>query len=339
MKAVLCTQYGTPDVLKLADVPTPMPKDDELLVKIHASTVGPSDLAFIKAEPFIVRFVNGFFKPKQPIPGTAFAGEVAAVGPAVTRFRTGDPVFGSTVLAQGCFAEYTCVAESGVVAAKPANMTYAQAAGICDGGNTALTFLRDQAKLQPGQKVLINGASGAVGTYAIQIAKVYGAQVTGVCSTTNLELVRSLGADRVIDYTQADFTRLGEKWDVIFDAVGKSSFPRCKGSLTPHGVYLMTVPTLGILWHMLWTRWFGSQKAIFAATGLTQTHEKLAQLTAWIEAGQVRAVIDRSYPLDEIAEAHRYVERGHKKGDVVISIVETGAAAAGAVRATQLEVV
>lgn len=320
MKAVICTRYGSPDVLELAEVEKPVPKDNELLVRIHASTVGPSDVAFLKAEPFIVRFFSGFFKPKIPIPGSVFAGEIEAAGKDVKLFKVGDPVFGSTVLAQGCFAEYTCVPEAGPVSVKPANMGYAEAAGICDGGNTALTFLRDKAAVQRGQKVLVNGASGSVGIWAIQIAKHYGAEVTGVCSSTNVELVRSLGAHQVIDYTKEDFTQSGQTWDVIFDAVGKSSYARCKGSLTPNGVYLLTVPTLAIMLQMAWTSRIGSRKAIFAATGLTQTKEKLSLLTELIEAGKLRSVIDRSYPLDQIAEAHRYVEKGHKKGDVVITV-------------------
>lgn len=320
MKAVVCTKYGSPDVLKLKEVAKPVPKDNQILVKIYASTVGPSDVAFMKAEPFIVRFFNGFFKPKIPIPGGVFAGEVEAIGKDVTLFKVGEQVFGSTVLDLGCFAEWTCVSEDGVVAIKPANMSYAEAAGICDGGNTALTFLRDKAKVQSGQKVLINGASGSVGTWAVQIAKYYGADVTGVCSSTNVELVKSLGADKVIDYTKEDFTQSGESWDVIFDAVGKSSYSQCKSSLTQNGIYLLTVPTLAIMPQMLWTSKIGSKKAIFAATGLSQTKEKMNLLTELIEAGKLKTVIDRHYPLEEIAEAHRYVEKGHKKGDVVIMV-------------------
>jgi NADPH:quinone reductase-like Zn-dependent oxidoreductase len=320
MKAIVCTKYGPPDVLQLEEVEKPTPKDNELLVKVYATTVGPSDVAFMKADPFIVRFFGGFFKPKIPIPGGVLAGEIEAVGKDVKLFKVGDQVFGTTVLEQGCFAEYTCMPEEGAVAIKPANMSYAEAAGICDGGNTALTFLRDRAKLQSGQKVLINGASGSVGIAAVQLAKYFGAEVTGVCSTTNAELVKSLGADKVINYTKEDFTKSGETWDVIFDAVGKSSFSRCKGSLTQNGVYLLTVPTLAIMLQMLWTSKIGSKKAIFAATGLSQTKEKMNFLKELIEAGKLKTVIDRTYPLEEIAEAHRYVEKGHKKGDVVITL-------------------
>jgi NADPH:quinone reductase-like Zn-dependent oxidoreductase len=318
MKAIVCTKYGPPDVLELKEVAKPAPKDNEVLVKVYATTVGPSDVAFMKADPFIVRFINGFFKPKIPIPGTVLAGEVEVAGKDVKLFKTGDSVFGSTVLNLGCFAEYTCLPEEGVVALKPANISYEEAAGLCDGGNTALTFLRDKAKLQSGQKVLINGASGSVGTFAVQLAKYFGAEVTGVCSTTNLELVKSLGADKVIDYTKEDFTKSGETYDVIFDAVGKSSFSRCKSSLKQRGVYLTTVPSLTIMLQMLWTSRSNGKKAIFAATGLSQTKEKMNFLKALIEAEKLKTVIDRTYPLEQIAEAHRYVDKGHKKGDVVI---------------------
>jgi NADPH:quinone reductase-like Zn-dependent oxidoreductase len=268
----------------------------------------------------IIRFVGGFFKPKFPIQGGVFAGEIEAVGNEVKLFKVGDPVFGATVLAQGCAAEYTCMPEARAVAIKPANMSYAEAAGICDGGNTALTFLRDQAHLQSGQKVLINGASGSVGIAAVQLAKYFGAEVTGVCSSANVDLVKSLGVDTVIDYTQEDFTQSGETWDVIFDAVGKLSYSRCQGSLTQRGVYLSTALTLAILFQMLWTSKIGSKKAIFATTGLTQSKEKMKFLTELIEAGKLKTVIDRCYPLEEIAEAHRYVEKGHKTGDVVITV-------------------
>jgi NADPH:quinone reductase-like Zn-dependent oxidoreductase len=320
MKAVICTKYGSPDVLELRDVDKPVPGDNDLRIKVHASTVGPSDIAFLRAEPFIVRFFGGFFKPKIPIPGTAFAGEIEAIGKAAKRFKVGDPVFGSTVLAQGCFAEYIRLPETGIVAIKPANMSYAESAGLCDGGNTALTFLRDKGKIQRGHKVLINGASGSVGIAAVQLAKYFGAEVTGVCSAANADLVKSLGADHVIDYTQMDFTQNGEPYDIIFDAVGKSSFGRCKNSLTQSGIYLTTVPSLAIMLQMLWTSIGGGKKAIFAATGLAQTEEKMLLLKKLVETGTLKAVIDKTYPLADIAEAHRYVEKGHKKGDVVVAI-------------------
>ena len=209
------------------------------------------------------------------------------------------------------------------MAIKPANMTYGEAAAVCDGALTALNFLRDKANIQSGQKVLINGASGAVGTAAAQLAKYFGAEVTGVCSTTNLELVKSLGADKVIDYTKEDFTKTGQTYDVIFDTVGKSSFSRCKGSLTQKGVYLSTVATLAIILQMLWTSKIGSKKAMFSATGLRPVPERLIflkELNELIEAGKIKSVMDRRYPLEQTAEAHRYVEKGHKKGNVVITV-------------------
>jgi NADPH:quinone reductase-like Zn-dependent oxidoreductase len=249
-----------------------------------------------------------------------FAGEIEAVGKDVKLFRAGDQVFGSTVLEQGCLAEYTCRPEESVLAIRPANMSYAEAVGLCDGGMTALAFLRDKANIQSGQEALINGASGSVGIAAIQLAKCYGAEVTAVCSTTNVELVKSLMADKVIDYTQEDFTQNGETYDVIFDAVGKSSFSRCKGRLKPRGVYLSTAISLTLMLQMLWTSRVGDKKAIFLTTGLMQTREKLIYLRTLVEAGKLRTVIDRCYPLEETVDAHKYVEKGHKKGDVVIAV-------------------
>ncbi len=235
-------------------------------------------------------------------------------------FKKGDQVFGISPNSFGTHAEYMCLPEDKPVSIKPANATYEEAVGICDGAPTALTFLRDKAKIQRGQKVLINGASGAVGAYAVQLAKYYGAEVAGVCSTANVQLVKSLGADKVIDYTKEDFTKGGQTYDVIFDAVGKSSFSSCKGSLKQRGFYLSTVPTLGIMLQMLWTSKLGSKKAIFTASGLQQSKENLAFLKDLFEEGMVKSVIDRCYPLEQAAEAHRYVETGRKKGNVVITV-------------------
>jgi NADPH:quinone reductase-like Zn-dependent oxidoreductase len=323
MKAIVCTKYGPPDVLELREVENPTPKDNEILIRIYATAVVATDPLFRKGEPFITRFFNGLTKPTHSIPGDVLAGEIEAAGKAVTKYRTGDQVFAACAKTQGGQAEYICLPEDGPLAVKPANMSYAEAAGVCDGGLGALNFLRDAAKIQNGQTTLINGASGSVGTYAIQLARYFGAQVTGVCSTINLELVKSLGANQVIDYTQEDFTRSGQTYDVIFDAVGKSSFSRCKISLTPRGVYVTTVPTPEFFFQVLWTSRSGSKKAAFVAPGLRSSSEKAKDLTflkELIEAGKLRSVIDRCYPLEQIREAHRYVEKGHKKGNVVISV-------------------
>jgi NADPH:quinone reductase-like Zn-dependent oxidoreductase len=255
--------------------------------------------------------------------GTSLAGEIEAVGKDVNRFQPGDQVFGTTAPDFGTYAEYTCLPEDGVLAIKPANISYEEAAAICDGTFTALPILRDEGDLQPGQRVLINGASGAVGSFAVQLAKQFGAEVTGVCSSANLELVKSLGADHVIDYTTADFTHSDQTYDLIFDAVGKSSFSRCKKVLAPGGIYLTIVISMAIFPQMLWTSLAGSKKAKIAFTGLRSTAEKvkdLALIKELVEAGRLKATIDRRYPLEQIAEAHGYVEQGHKKGNVVITV-------------------
>ena len=322
MKAIVCTKYGPPEVLHLKEVEKPTPKDNEVLIRIHAATVGLSDLMTLKGAPFVTRFFTGLVMPKNPIPGAEFAGEIETVGKDVKLFKKGDQVFGADLSGLGAYAEYKCLPENGVLAIKPANMTYEEAAPVC-GALAAWNFLTDQVTIQRGQKVLINGASGSIGTTAVQIARYFGAEVTGVCSTTYLELVKSLGADHVIDYTQEDFTKTGQTWDVIFDVENKSSFSRCKGSLTQKGVYLKTFPGLTILLQMLWTSKIGSKKAKFSATGLRPVPERLSflnELIELIEAGKLKSVIDRCYPLEQTAEAHRYVEKGHKMGNVVVTV-------------------
>jgi NADPH:quinone reductase-like Zn-dependent oxidoreductase len=317
MKAVLYTEYGPPDVLKLTEVEKPVPLDNEVLIQIHAASVTFAELGFRAGKPYLARLSSGFLKPKRPNLGVELAGITESVGKDVKMFKEGDQVFG--YCGSGAHAEYTCMPEDGVLAKKPANMSFEEAAVSCDGLLTALPFLRDKGNVQSGQDVLINGASGSIGTFAVQLAKYYGAAVTGVCSTSNLELVTSLGADNVIDYTKEDFTRTGQTYDIIFDTVAKSSFSRCKGSLEQNGVYLTTFPTLsGILPNI------GSRKAIFHAAGLRKPSEKrrdLIFLKGLMEAGKIRSVIDRSYPLEKVNEAHRYVEKGHKKGNVVITVV------------------
>jgi NADPH:quinone reductase-like Zn-dependent oxidoreductase len=264
---------------------------------------------------------NGLKKPKNPILGQELAGEIEAVGKDVTRFRKGDQVYGIDNF--GAYAQYKCMPEDKALAIKPANMSYEEAAAVPNGTLTALPFLRDQGKIQSGQRVLINGASGSVGSFAVQLARYFGAEVTGVCSTTNLEWVKSLGAKQVIDYTKEDFTQSGETYDIIFDTVGVTSFSGCKSSLKQRGVYLTTVPMPAILLQVIWTSIFGGKKVRFAATGVRSVSKKVEDLRfikEIIEAGEIKPFIDRPYPLDQIAEAHRYVEKGHKKGNVVIIV-------------------
>jgi len=322
MKAIVYTKYGSPDVLQLKDIEQPIPKNNEMLIKIHATTVTTAGIAQLKGDPFAIRFVTGLIRPKEPILGVELAGEIEAVGKDVKLFEEGDQVFGEPGF--GAHAEYICMPEEGVLALKPTNMTYEEAAAACDGVLTSLPFLRDKGNIQSGQKVLIYGASGSIGTFAVQLARYFGAEVTGVCSTMNLEMVKSLGADQVIDYTKEDFTKSSKTYDIIFDTVGKSSFSRCKGSLKQKGIYLAAASGLTIMLQMLWTSMVGSKKAIFSPTGLRPSSEKtkdLIFLKELIEAGEIKSVIDKRYPLEQTAEAHRYVEKGHKKGNVVITVV------------------
>jgi len=321
MKAIVYTKYGSFDVLQLKEIPKPIPKDNEVLVKVFATTVTTAGLANVSGKPFIARIFSphlGLTRPKVTILGVELAGEIVAVGDQVTRFEVGDQIFAEPEM--GAFAEYTCIPEDGLLASKPTNATYEEAAAACDAFLTAMPFLRDGGKVKSGQRVLINGASASIGTAAVQIAKHLGAEVTGVCSTANLDLVKSLGADHVIDYTSEDFTQRRDAYDIVFDVVAKSSFSRCKRSLTDNGIYLCTFPTAGALFPRM-----GSKKAKFIATGLRPPADRLKDLQSLkelMEAGVIRTVIDRRYPLEEIAEAHRYVAKGHKKGNVVITIIE-----------------
>ena len=327
MKAILHTKYGPADELQLKEVEKPVPKDDEILIKIRATTVTTSDcnirnLTFVpKLFLLPMRIQFGFSKPKNNILGFDLAGEVESAGKDVTRFSIGDQVFGTTEPAYGAHAEYICLPEEAVLTSKPAIMSYEEAATIPVIGNTALHFVRDLGNIQAGQEVLVNGASGGIGTFAVQLARYYGAEVTGVCSTANLEMVKSLGADQVIDYTEVDFTKTGSTYDVILDAVGKSSFSRSRGSLKQNGVYLDTVPKLGTLLIALWTSKIGSKKVIMG--GAPPKIENLIYLKELIEAGRLKTIIDRQYPLEHTAEAFKYVEGGHKKGNVVITVAHS----------------
>lgn len=318
MKAIVYEQYGSPEVLHLKDVETPTPKDNEVLIRVYATAVNSGDVRLRKADPFVVRFMFGLTRPKKPILGVVLAGEIEAIGKNVKRFKEGDHVYGATGMSLGSYAEYICLPEDGVLAIKPLMLTYKEAAAIPFGGTTALHFLR-KGKLQRGQKVLVYGASGAVGTSAIQLAKFFGAEVTGLCSTANVAMVKSLGADKVIDYKKEDFTNSGETYDIIFDTVGKSPFSSCIKSLKKNGYYLRVVHmSLPPVLRGLWTSIISSKKVI--GGGITETAEDLIFLNSLIEAGQLKPVIDRSYPLEQIAEAHSYVEKGHKKGNVVITV-------------------
>jgi NADPH:quinone reductase-like Zn-dependent oxidoreductase len=322
MKAIVCAKYGPPEVLQLKEVAKPTPKDDEVLVKIHATSVHIGDwrLRSFTVPPLFripFRLSVGFRGPRKKILGSELAGEIETVGKAVKRFKKGDQVFGDAGAVLGTYAQYVCLPEKAILAKKPANMSYEEAAAGPVSILSALYYLR-RGGIQSGQKVLIYGASGALGTAAVQLAKHFGAEVTGVCSSANLELVNSLGADNVIDYTKEDFTRNGQTYDIIFDAAGKRSFPECKGSLKRGGVYLLSVPTLAFLLQMLWTSMIGNKKAILVVP--KSSIEDLIFLKELIEAGKIRSVMDRRYPLEQIVEAHRYVEKGHKKGNVVITM-------------------
>ncbi|NJD54007.1 MAG: NAD(P)-dependent alcohol dehydrogenase [Candidatus Methanoperedens sp.] len=330
MKAIVCTEYGPPEVLQVKEVEKPAPKDNEVLIKVYATSVNYGDLLarnFKDISPrkfnmplliwFFAKMYFGFWKPRITILGSEFAGQIEATGKDVNLFKKGDQVFGYLGQNMGAYAEYLCMPEDGCVALKPANMTYEEAAIVPYGAIMALNLLR-KMNIQSGQKILINGASGGIGSAAVQIAKYYGAEVTGVCSTPRLEFVISLGANKVIDYAKEDFTQSRETYDLIFDILGKSSFSGCKNSLKQNGRYLLASFKMKQLFQMLWTSITGGKKVICAiAPG---SREDLNSVKELIEAGKIKSVIDRRYSLEQTAEAHRYVDSGRKNGNVIITV-------------------
>jgi NADPH:quinone reductase-like Zn-dependent oxidoreductase len=331
MKAIVFTKYGSPDVLQLKEVATPTPKDNEILVKVHATPVNYGDLtarnfAHLTSSEFNMpallylpaRMSFGWNKPKINILGSELSGEVEAIGKDINRFKPGDSIFAYAGMNMGANAEYICLPENGTIAPKPANLTYEEAATLPYGAVMAASLLQ-KARLQPGQKILINGASGGIGSLAIQLAKYYGAEVTGVCGAPRLGYVKSLGADKVIDYTRQDFTQNGETYDVIFDILGRSSFSRCKNSLKPQGIYLLASFKGRALFDMLWTSLTDSSQKVICVMAEEKT-ENLVLVKELAEAGKIKSIIDKCYPLEQTADAHRYVERGNKHGNVVITV-------------------
>jgi NADPH:quinone reductase-like Zn-dependent oxidoreductase len=324
MRAIEYVKYGPPEVLHLKDIAKPVPNDNEILIRIHATTVTATECTFRKGKPLVSRLFTGLTRPKIKRLGEELAGEIESAGKNVKLFKKGDKVFGTAGPEFGANSEYLCLPENGVISMKPTNMTYEEAASSVDGFLTALPFLRDTGKIKKGQKVLIFGASGSVGAAAVQVAKHFETEVTGVCSSANVELVRTLGADNVIDYTKDDPTKNNQTYDIIFDAAGKTSFSKCKNNLEKNGVFLEAGIGFGIIPLVLWTSIFGKKRAKIAATGLRKPEERtkdLVFLKKLIESGKIKPVIDKVYPLEQIVEAHRYVDMGHKKGNVVILVV------------------
>ncbi|TWT05420.1 NAD(P)-dependent alcohol dehydrogenase [Planococcus sp. CPCC 101016] len=319
MKASVHKTYGPPEVMELQEVKKPVPKDDEVLIKVHATTATSGDCKVRRADPFAVRLFFGLKKPKIGILGSELSGEVEEAGKDVKLFKKGDLVLCGTGIELGANAEYICLKEKAAIVLKPLNMTFEEAASVPFGATTSLFFLRDKGHIQKGQKVLIYGASGTVGTYAVQLAKYFGTEVAAVCCTKNIELVKSLGADYVFDYTNEDYTKSGETYDIIFDTVGKTSFSKCKNSLKENGIYLTTVPGLPQYARMMSTSVRGNKKLKGGMAPMRKAD--LLFLKELIEDGKVKSVIDRSYPLEQMAAAHRYVETGHKHGSVVITLM------------------
>ena len=323
MKAIVYQKYGSPDVLELKEVEKPTAKDDEVLIKIHATTVNRTDCATLRAKPFFARFFTGIFKPNKPIPGTEFAGKIEEIGKNVSSFKVGDKVFGFDDSGSGSHAQYMTILEDKALTTIPSNITYEQAAASTEGAHYAYNFIK-KVNLKSGQKVLVNGATGAIGSAAVQLLKYFGAYVTAVCNTKNIELVKSLGADKVIDYTKEDFTKDNQKYNFIFDAVGKSSFAKCKPLLQSGGIYISS--DLGYMAQNVFLPlitpiikpMIGNKKTVFTIP--TDIKGSILLIKKLIEQGKFKAVIDRRYPLEQIVEAYRYVEKGQKTGNVVIAV-------------------
>jgi NADPH:quinone reductase-like Zn-dependent oxidoreductase len=320
LKAIIYNKYGSPDVLIPQDLEKPKPKPSEVLIKVFATTVTSADCMMRRGDTLLSRILLGLTKPRKryQILGTEFSGRIEEVGGMVKKFNKGDEVYAFRGFGTGCYAQYKCMSANGSLAIKPKNMSFEEAASVVDGASTALFFIKEKAKIQKGQRVLINGAAGSIGTFSVQLAKYFGAEVTGVCSTKNVELVKSLGADKVVDYTKEDFAETGDTYDIIFDTVGKSSFAHCKKVLKSNGKYISTVMTLKLIIQSLLTRPVNKKKVIFAMS--LNKNEALNYLRTLIEDGKLKTIIDRQYTLEELQVAHEYVEKGHKKGNVVITL-------------------
>lgn len=324
MKALVRDQYGSPDVLQVQEIDKPKLGEKDILVKVYASSVTAADGFLVKGTPYFGRLMTGLLKPKQAVPGTGFAGQVEAIGQGVQQFQVGEEVFGESGLNFGAHAEYLRMEEEGLIMKKPNELSFEEAATLCDGPLTSFNFLREIANIKPGQQVLINGASGSLGTAAVQLAKHFGAEVTGVSSEKNHALLKSLGADHVIDYRTEDFAQSGLEYDLIYDAVGKRSFSECKPALKKEGVYMSPVLTIKLLLQMLFSSWFGTKKAKFSATGLRPVpalREMLKDILTLSAEGNLRLIMDKIYPLDKGVAAHTYVDTGRKVGNVVLQMV------------------
>ena len=329
MNAAVYSTYGPPEVVSIQERDRPAPANHEVLIRIEAAAVSATDAIFRRGRPYVARLGCGLLKPTYPTLGDVLCGEVIATGAGVSRYQVGDRVYGSSGPQFGAHAEYICLPEDGALALKPEHLSSAEAVSLADGGLTALPFLREEARIRRGQRVLVNGASGSIGSIAVQVAKYLGAHVTGVCSGANIVLVESLGAEHVIDYTKDDFTAIGKTWDIIFDTVGKRSFTACKKALSPNGIYLTTVLNAIILFDMLRTAKLGSRRATIAFAGLRPPEKKaedLAFLNERVQDGSVKGIVDRCFPLEDIVNAHRHVDTGHKKGSIVVQMGPIGSA-------------